>query len=387
MRRAIPASLAVHVGLFAAAWLGMQWKPEAPSMSEAAVSIDIVAMEDAVTEPSETVSDSSASLVSAGTTSVAAEPVETEMVEVDPVEPAEVAEAAPAPAQPVSAVPLAETVAPAETEAIVSAEVMTARAALETLVAAPIPRVTDDAAPAVTETIAPSDADILERLDHAARLIERQPTPEVQEITTASITPLTPARPLESPIPVKVANLRPIVEPAIEQIVEAPPIPKPRLDRKPIEAEEEPADKQPVEKKKAERLTEKPVEKKQLKQVASLGSGGEDEADAAAAKASGGKQKASATGSGNADAYPGRVFARLSKAVRRPRGSFDGGEVRIMFTLDAAGHVIKTALAKSSGDSKVDDAAFAAVGRASFPPIPEGTGKSTWSFTFPLVIK
>jgi len=378
MRWAIPASVGVHLGLIAAAWLFMQSRPEDPSLSEAAVAIDIVAVEEAMSTPSETISEESVNLVSAGMTQAAAEPEEAEAVE-----PVEVAVAQPA--QPVAAtVPVTEAVEPAQSEAIASAAVLTALARTDSPVAAPIPLVTADAAPTVAETVAPSDAPILERLEQTAKLAALQPVPEVQQLTTASIAPLTPAKPVESTIPVKVANLTPVEEVA-EEVVDAPPVPAPRIVRKPVEAEEKPVEKKPVEKKKAE----KPVEKKQAKQVASLGNGGESEADSAAAKASGGTAgKVVTAGKGTLDAYQGKVRSKLVKAVRKPSGSYDGGEARVMFTLDAKGRVLSASLSRSSGDAKVDMAVLAAVERAApFPPIPEGAGKSTWSFTFPLLIQ
>ncbi len=374
MRWAIPASVSLHLGLLAAAWLAMQWKPEELSLSEAAVSIDIIAMEDAVTEPSETISEATANLVSAGTASLASEPEEAEAIA--PVEVAAVQ-----PVAPPAAVAVTETVQPAETEDLVSAEVLTALSEVEHPIAAPALQVTDEAAPLVAETVAPSEAEILERLDEAAKLTEFQPPPEAQEITTASINPVTPAE------PVTVANLAPALEP-VEEIAAPPPVPKPRIVRKPVEAEQKPAeDKKPVEKKKAEKPTEKPVEKKQPKKVASLGNGGEAEADSAAAKASGGTAgKVTAAGQGALDAYQGKVRSRLLKAVRAPKGG-KGLEARVMFTLDAKGRVISAKLSKSSGDAKLDQAAFAAVERAApYPPIPEGAGKSTWSFTIPIAI-
>lgn len=363
MRWAIPASVGVHVGLIAAAWLVMQWQPEDLSVAEAAVSIDIIATEAAVTEPSETISEESVSLVSAGMTQAASEPETAEAVE-----PAEVIPLRPA--QPVAAAgPITETVEPAESETIASAEVLAALALTDTAVAAPIPQVTDDAAPTVVETVAPSEAPILERLDQAAKLTELAPSPEIEQLTTASITPA--AQPVESTLPVKVANLARVVEEAIEEVVETPPVPAPRIVRKPVEAEE------------------KPVEKKQPKKVASLGNGGEAEADSAAAKAAGGKAgKVSTAGQGALDAYQGKVRSKLIKAVRKPSGSYDGGEARVMFTLDAGGRVLSASLSRSSGDAKVDKAVLAAVERAApFPAIPEGAGRSTWSFTFPLVIQ
>jgi len=375
MRWAVPASVVVHLGLIAGAWLFMQSPPEDLSAAEAAVSIDIISTEEAVTEPSDTVSEASANLVSSGMTQAAEEASEAETAVVEPVEAAEVQVQ---PAQPVvAAVPVTETVVPAEAEEIVSATVLTALSAVDTPIAAPIPQVTSDVAPVVADTVAPSE--VLERLDQTAKLTELAPTPEVQDITTASISPPTPAKPVESTEPVKIANLDPE---SIQEAVEAPPLPAPRIVRKPVETEQKPVEnKQPVERKKSE----KPVEKKKPKQVASLGNGGENAADSAAAKASGGKQgKVSAEG-GNAAAYAGKVRAKVLKSLRSPSGSYDGGEVRVAFTIDAGGRLVTSWLSRSSGDDKVDKAALAAVKRAApFPSFSEGGSRS---FTFPLVIQ
>lgn len=377
MRNGVAASLAMHFGLLALGWMLIQPRSEPPSASEHAISIDLISMQDAVTEPSEIISEESVPLVSAGATQAASEPEAPKIVESDQVEPVAVVAARPVAA----AAPVSETLEPVEAEAIVSAEVLTALAITET-VAAATPLVTD--APTVIETVAPSNAATLERLDQAAKLTALRPTPEVQEITTASINPVTPAEPVESTVPVKVANLDPLVEPAIEEVLETPPVPAPRVVRKPVEAEEKPVIDKPVEKE-AETPVEKPVEKKKTKQVASLGNGGENEADSAAAEAAGGQQGKVSTEGGNSAAYAGKVRAKVIKALKRPSGRYDAGEVRVSFTIDAGGRLVDVRLTGSSGDDKVDKAALAAVNRAApFPSFSEGGSRS---FTFPLMIQ
>jgi protein TonB len=311
MRWAGSASVSLHLGVIAGAWLFMQSPPEDPSAAEAAVSVTIVAMDEATIEPAEPASEATASLVSSGMTQAAAEPRETEPI--GPVEP-----------QPV---------------------------------------------------VTPSEAPILERLDQAAKLID------LQEITTASISPLTSADPLDSPEPVRVANLNTTPEPVAEEVVEAPPVPAPRIVRKPVEAEEKPVEaKPPVEKKKAK----KPVEKKETRQVASLGNGGEAEADSAA-KAAGGKQGKVSSDGGSSAAYAGTVRAKVIKALKRPSGSYDPGEARVSFTIDPSGRLTSVRLSGSSGDAKVDKAVLAAVERAApYPDFGEGAPRS---FTFPLMIQ
>jgi protein TonB len=325
MRWAIPASLGVHVGLIAFAWVMLQGASVDEALSEGEASIEIFSIEMAVEEPSEVVSESSVETVSAGADTEVPETVEPEPVETVQPEPEPVVAAEAVPVEPV--------------EELVSASVLSALSEVESEIAAPLPVVADDSA-----------------------------------MTVASVA----------------------VPEVVEELADTPPLPKPRIVRKPVELEraEKPVEKKPVEQPKKQ--PEPPVEKpkktadkqpaEKPKKVANLGNGGEAEADSKASKAAGGKG-AKSGGGGDADAYPGKVYARLTKAVKRPSGRFTGGEVRIMFTLDASGRVLKSALSQSSGDPKVDKAAIDAVARAKFPPIPESAGKSSWPFTFPLVIK
>ncbi len=369
MGGAVAASLALHAGLIGLGWLLVQADPEPASPAELAISVELVAMDDLVSETGDRASEESISLVSAGVSQAASEPEQP--MEAVPVEPDNVAEAAAVPVMAALAAPEPVVAAqPVEAVAEVSAEVLTVIAEVSDVVAASIPAV----APAVAPTVAPSDAPILERLDQAAKLAALKPREEIQQVVSAALAPSARVE------PVKVGSLAPTAEEVVEDVVEAPPTPAPRITRKPVEAEAEPAE---------TKAAEKPVEKKQPKEVASLGNGGENDADSAAAKASGGSAgKVVSAGAGALDAYQGKVRSMLIKSVRKPSGRFDGGEARVMFTLDARGRVLNASLSRSSGDDKVDKAVLAAVGRAApFPPIPEGAGKSTWSFTFPLVIQ
>jgi len=59
--------------------------------------------------------------------------------------------------------------------------------------------------------------------------------------------------------------------------------------------------------------------------------------------------------------------------------------VQVRFVVGSSGDVGSVGLAASSGSPILDKAALAAVQRAApFPPIPEGAGRSSWSFTVPL---
>ena len=75
----------------------------------------------------------------------------------------------------------------------------------------------------------------------------------------------------------------------------------------------------------------------------------------------------------------------MIKALKRPSGSYDPGEARVSFTIDASGRLTGVRLSGSSGDAKVDKAVLAAVERAApYPSFGEGAPRS---FTFPLVIQ
>ncbi len=158
-------------------------------------------------------------------------------------------------------------------------------------------------------------------------------------------------------------------------------------------------------KKLAEKKPEKPAKAadtpaRKADKKAAAGSGGTNAGDARKGKADGqaegtradkaGKGKTSAAGNAAVTNYPGKVRARLSRAVGRISRSVRAGadrDVTVAFTVTASGGLGGARIARSSGSSALDSAALAAVQRAApFPPIPEGAGRSTWQFTVPLGI-
>lgn len=147
------------------------------------------------------------------------------------------------------------------------------------------------------------------------------------------------------------------------------------------------------------RAAETPA-KKPRKQ-ATAGSGGKQAGDARKGKVDGeatgtradtaGKGQSSAAGNAAVTNYPGKVRARLSRAVsrisRRDRAAADR-DVTVAFTVNASGGLSGASIVRGSGSPSLDSAALAAVRRAApFPAIPEGAGRSTWQFTIPLGIK
>jgi protein TonB len=174
------------------------------------------------------------------------------------------------------------------------------------------------------------------------------------------------------------------------QLAEHAPLPTPRPERveKPIE--------------KAEKRAPEPERKKPVRTASrssAPGSGGRDSADTkrgvAEGKATGraassndNSRAASAAGNAAVSNSPGKVVAKLRRALRYPseaRSRRLNGVAQVRFVVGSSGDVGSVGLAASSGSPVLDKAALATVHRAApFPPIPEGAGRSSWSFTVPL---
>jgi periplasmic protein TonB len=237
--------------------------------------------------------------------------------------------------------------------------------------------------------VKPSRSDPLEQL-RTATISELTPPEPVQKL------PETLAKPGEAIKPVQEANLSPTIA-EVEETAEAVPVPLPRIVRKPVEEPAEPKQAEPKPKEQSKKKAEpskKPAEAKPQKQApskqANLGNGGNAEADAAASsKSGGGKGKKDDGGSAAASKYPGLVQAKVTRAARYPaKAKGKDGEALVSFVVGSGGNVSKVALARSSGNGVLDDAAVAAVNRAApFPPIPEAAGRSSWAFTVPVYFK
>ncbi|MDP3895313.1 MAG: energy transducer TonB, partial [Mesorhizobium sp.] len=101
-----------------------------------------------------------------------------------------------------------------------------------------------------------------------------------------------------------------------------------------------------------------------------------------------GKGKQNAAGNGAVTNYPGKVRAKLSRALRgisRQARAAASGDVYVAFTVTASGDLGGVSIARSSGSPALDKLALDAVRRAApFPPIPDGSGRASWPFTIPL---
>jgi protein TonB len=270
-----------------------------------------------------------------------------------------------------------ETVSVAETEDLVSAEVLMAKADRLHPVEAAIPEITSEAAIAVVETAKPSPS-------------QSDPLAQLRTASISAFTPETPAQKLpaalvkaaEATAPVQTANLDPVAE-EVEETTEATPVPLPPIKRKPVEAVE-PAKPQKQAVEQPKKKTEQPKAQQASKQ-ANLGNGGAAQSDTTASSKSGGGQgKKDDGGSAAASKYEGQVQSKVSRAVRKVETG-RGGRGILRFALGAGGNVLSVSVLKSSGDPSIDAAAVAAVNRgAPYPPIPPATGKTSWSFGLPF---
>ncbi len=226
-------------------------------------------------------------------------------------------------------------------------------------------------------------------------------TPEVSEVAPSESAPpvaadvVLPAGaepPVTADDPLVTASLQPSEElmPDLADVVT--PLPRPE----PATVMEKPAPKK-TEKRKVEK-------KEPPRKVAERQQAG-DEGKAAETKVRGvtdGQQQAKANEGGEAarsqrpqaagnaavSNYPGKVRARLTRALRYPSEARRGGikgDAQVRFTVRADGQVASIALARSTGSPILDEAALEAVRRAApFPKIPEGAGRDSWAFTIPL---
>ncbi len=345
MRGAVPLSVALHAGILGAVLLaGLVPSDSAEAES---VAVDIVSLEIAVvTQPTTIAADASETLVSAGAEAAAPEALVADLAEpVAPLLP---------PVETVRPV-TAAAITPIETEDLASAEIL------------------------VATVLDPSDLQ---------PLAPQSVAPEAIEVTRAAAVPAEPAE-ID---PIEVASIAPLEATVTELQVAPVPLPRPVREQARAEPKAAEAPAETREAKPTEPTPKKPAEKPapEPQQQASLGNGGADTADTRARKAAaGGKGQKSDGGSGASSKYPGQVQVRVHRATRYPssaRGS--DGEAHVTFTVAADGSVSRIALSRSSGNAALDDAALAAVRRAApFPPIPEGAGRSSWTFSFPVAFR
>ncbi len=222
-----------------------------------------------------------------------------------------------------------------------------------------------------------------------------QEIPPIQSEVAAE-TP-TDVPPVEADIILPSDELPPVAVAQAEVTASVPPVETVVPEEKP-EQKPEPEKVEKKEIKKPEPKKEKPVKKKVTRRktgddgsnVASQSKGQADGAENAKVSTSQGKKGAQSRQSGNAAVsnYSGKIRSKLNRAFRYPAAAKrEGlrGIAQVRFTVSASGSVSGVSIARSAGSPVLDQAAIEAVHRASpFPAIPEGAGRSNWSFTIPL---
>ncbi|MGV1834220.1 TonB family protein [Rhizobium rhizogenes] len=214
----------------------------------------------------------------------------------------------------------------------------------------------DEVQPAEPEAVQPAETEV--QPTEMAEVV--QPTEQPQVLATQAPAETTVVQPAETVQP---------VEPTPEVVT---PLAK------------------PVRQEKAKEVVKKPVPK--IAKVRT-GSSGESQQDSKRGSVEGTEtsqsdtnslSNARHTGSGSAAVanYPGKVQARIRRAVRLSSKYEKGITVRVRLTIGASGELASLSVARSSGIPELDEAVTDGVRRAApFPPLPSEWGKPSWTFT------
>ena len=399
---ALPVSLLAHGALLVAALWFLRPVPLDDQVQLESIAVTLVTMQTASDSQAVSDGDAAQAMIAAGVNAVAtAEPIEeiaptetlTSLTEPSPPVAAEIVQVAP---------PETSEALIAEQAVRVSPTATTADAPAQT----PLPIRVEAAQPAT------SDATI-------ASAVERPPSVGPTAVADALVAKSLSTLVTDAPTPIAMApviQLRAtIAEAVVSQRVPSPPIsPLPSIEAAatesvdavnaseasntaialpptetvtPLEAVDPTEVEPPLKTKPAQQKPHKPKPPVKPQQLASTGSGGKDNADAAASSAApGGAGQIASGGSAAESRYPGLVQARLKRALRFPPGAgASTGEAHVRFLVHADGSVSGIEVVKSAGSSVLDDAARATVQRAApFPPIPASAQRANWSFTMPL---
>lgn len=189
-----------------------------------------------------------------------------------------------------------------------------------------------------------------------------EPTPE-PELTEPVQQPVVeekpvPEQPVEDPLPEQ-----PKPEPPKEQPKKEQPKPEPPKEKLKETPKEKPRDK-PKERAKPSQ----PQQSSEDSRAASQSQARARQSDRNAAT-----QAASGASSASPATWQARLMAHLSRSQRYPPGTLSRGEqatAHVRFSIDASGRVLSVSLARSSGNSALDQEVVAMVRRASPVPAP-----------------
>ena len=249
---------------------------------------------------------------------------------------------------------------------------------------APAPVTLDGGGEAVEAALGASFADL--SIGTLAALTPEQsiaplPAPSVQK-PVVSATPVTPTTQTTGPVattPLRatIPALTPATAPALQTLAAAP-----EASASPQQSSR-PKQRDPV---LAAKAAPKPAAKPKAKQAKKQASGtstqrakkGTATGTKKARAASKGKKKTTTTRSGNSAAaakYPNQVMRRIAR-VSKPRVNSRGTAV-VAFSVSGSGGLARLSIARSSGSSKLDQAALRVIKKAApFPAPPRGAQRS-----------
>lgn len=166
-----------------------------------------------------------------------------------------------------------------------------------------------------------------------------------------------------------------LVEAPLPEVAMAIPEPRPEIE-KPKPVVKPVREKKPVEKKKPEPVKEAKAEKPEKVEKKAVA---DSVAQRKAARAGAATQMAGgSSGSAGSSISPAQWKSRVGAHLMRYRRSITagrrgGGDALVRFTFNSGGSILSVALARSSGDKSLDDAAVSMVRRASPIPAPPST--------------
>ncbi|WP_299815985.1 energy transducer TonB [uncultured Roseibium sp.] len=224
----------------------------------------------------------------------------------------------------------------------------------------------------------------------AVQQVEKAEIAEVESVRNQQ-SPVQPAKPVtaetvpvkavtpEAPSPTKATEVE--NEEVLKAETDAPaPRSKPEPPKKVAKAE--PAKTRPS----ATKKPDKPLPR--ADQATKSGAGGQSNQTT---QKGGSQRKGKSKTAGNSDVtnYPAKVHRKILRSLRAPKGGRRArSEAQVRFTVKKNGSVGSISLARSSGSKPFDQAVLKAVSRAApFPPIPDGAGRSSWTFTLPVAMK
>ena len=199
--------------------------------------------------------------------------------------------------------------------------------------------------------------------------VEQEVAEPVEEVTEPEpMEQVTKSEPVAEVVP-------DLVEAPLPELAMAIPAPRPEME-KPKPVVKPVREKKPVEKKKPELIKEAKIEKpEKVEKKAPANSVAQRKATRAGANT---QMAGGSSGSAGSSISPAQWKSRVGAHLMRYRRSITagrrgGGDALVRFTFNSGGSILSVALARSSGDKNLDEAAVSMVRRASPIPAPPST--------------